>query len=190
MPERIPVHVNSCQFEPVRIYPPQLSRPFCMSTIQIHHDSADNCFVLNAAVLLPQPREIVFAFFSDAFQLERITPEWLHFQILTPPPISMGKGCLIDYRIRLRGIPIRWKTEITHWEPPFSFVDQQLKGPYRLWEHLHSFEETSEGTRMTDRVRYRVPGGRLVNWLLVQKDIERIFRFREEQMLMLFGGSR
>jgi len=154
--------------------------------VTIDWNAQEKLFVLRSSVVLEHSPETLFEFFSDAFQLEQITPPWLNFKIRTPAPIDSRKGCLIDYSIRLRGIPIRWRTEISNWNPPFSFVDRQLKGPYLLWEHLHTFEQTPEGTLARDEVRYRVPGGRLINWLMVQNDLIRIFEFRRQRMLELF----
>jgi ligand-binding SRPBCC domain-containing protein len=154
--------------------------------VVIDWDPHEKLFVLRSSVVLEHSPETLFEFFSDAFQLEQITPPWLNFKIRTPAPIDIRKGCLIDYSIRLRGIPIRWRTEISEWTPPFSFVDRQLKGPYLLWEHLHTFEQVPEGTLARDEVRYRVPGGWLVNWLMVKNDLIRIFEFRRNKMLELF----
>lgn len=154
--------------------------------VTIDWNTGEKLFVLHSSVVLEHSPETLFEFFSDAFQLEQIPPPWLNFKIRTPAPIDIRKGCLIDYSIRLRGIPIRWRTEISNWNPPFSFVDRQLKGPYLLWEHLHTFEQTPEGTLARDEVRYRVPGGRLINWLMVQNDLIRIFEFRRQRMLELF----
>lgn len=146
-------------------------------------------FELTARAALARPRSEVFAFFGDAANLEALTPPWLGFEIRTPRPIAMGQGALIDYRISLRGIPVSWRTEITHWEPPHRFVDEQLRGPYRLWVHEHTFEEQPDGTTLAaDRVRYAVLGGRLVNRLLVERDLRKIFAFREAKMSELFGG--
>lgn len=135
---------------------------------------------------LPRPRAEVFPFFADAANLQAITPPWLDFRILTPGPIAMRPGTLIDYRLKLRGFPIRWRTQITVWEPPFRFVDRQLKGPYRQWVHEHSFEEKDGGTLCRDRVDYAVPGGALVNRIFVQRDVETIFAYRREQLERLF----
>ena len=154
--------------------------------VNIRWDDEDRCFVLRSSIVLTHSREALFEFFSDAFQLEQITPDWLNFRILTPAPIQIRQGCLIDYSIRLRGLPIRWCTEISAWDPPFSFTDRQLKGPYQLWEHLHTFESVPEGTLATDEVSYRVFGGRLVNRFFVQRDLLRIFEYRERKMLELF----
>lgn len=145
---------------------------------------------LRTRIRLPRPRSEVFAFFSDAANLQALTPPWLHFRILTAQPIAMRQGALIDYRIRLRGLPIGWKTEITAWEPPHRFVDEQLRGPYRLWIHEHSFEEIEGGTLAGDFVRYAVPGGPLsvlVNRLVVARDLRTVFRHRHRRLQELFG---
>ena len=123
-----------------------------------------------------------FAFHADAFNLEAITPPWLGFRIVTPGPIEMGAGTLIDYRLRLHRVPVRWRTRIEAWEPPRRFVDAQLKGPYSLWEHTHSFEADGAGSvEIRDRVRYALPLGRLgvlAHSLFVRRDLERIFDYR------------
>lgn len=145
---------------------------------------------LRTRIRLAQPRPEVFAFFADAANLEAITPPWLRFRILTPQPIEMRPGAPIEYRLRLHGLPIRWKTEITAWAPPDRFVDEQRSGPYRLWVHEHTFEDApGGGTFVLDRVRYRVPFGRLANWLLVARDVRTIFTWRSEALLRSFGGG-
>lgn len=136
---------------------------------------------------LPRPLAELFPFFADAANLERITPPWLAFHILTPPPIEMHPGALIDYRLRVRGIPLRWRTRIAVWEPPARFVDEQVRGPYRLWVHEHTFAERDGGTVCRDAVRYAVPGGELVHRLLVRPDVERIFAHRQQALRELFG---
>ena len=138
---------------------------------------------------VPKPLDQVFDFFSDAFNLERLTPPLLRFNVLTPPPIEMRQGLLIDYRLRIRGIPVRWRSEITAWEPPYRFVDEQRRGPYRMWWHEHSFEERDGGTVCRDRVRYAVPGGRLVQRLFVDPDVKKIFAYRSDQLEEVFGGA-
>jgi ligand-binding SRPBCC domain-containing protein len=139
---------------------------------------------------LPVPREKVFPFFADARNLETITPPWLNFKILTPGEIPMRAGALIDYRLRIHGFPVRWRTEITGWNPPFSFVDEQRRGPYRLWRHTHTFEEKDGGTLCRDRVEYGVPGGALVNRLFVRRDVEKIFAYRAAALTKFFAGKQ
>lgn len=149
-------------------------------------------FTYESELVLPRPRAEVFPFFADAANLERITPPWLNFRIVSPLPIEMKSGATIDYRLRVRGIPIGWRTEIRSWEPPERFVDVQLRGPYRLWEHTHTFEEVPGGTLCRDRVRYAVLGGALVERLLVRPDVETIFRERARVLRELFpavGGA-
>jgi ligand-binding SRPBCC domain-containing protein len=131
--------------------------------------------------VLPGPPDEVFRFFADAANLEAITPPWLRFRIVTPQPIRMEPGALIEYRLRLHGIPIRWLTRIELWEPGRRFVDAQVKGPYALWRHTHSFEEHPDGTLMRDTVEYALPFGalgRLALLAFVRRDVERIFDFR------------
>jgi ligand-binding SRPBCC domain-containing protein len=136
---------------------------------------------------LPRPLVELFPFFADAANLERITPPWLGFHILTPPPIEMRPGALIDYRLRVRGIPLRWRTRIAVWEPPGRFVDEQVRGPYRRWVHEHTFVERDGGALCRDSVRYAVPGGELVHRWLVRPDVERIFAWRQQALARLFG---
>lgn len=131
---------------------------------------------------LALPAARAFAFYADALNLEAITPPWLAFRIATPRPIAMGPGTLIDYRLRLHGVPIRWRTRIEAWEPPRRFVDVQLHGPYALWEHTHTFEPAGDdAVVIADRVRYALPFGvlgRLAHALFVRRDLERIFDYR------------
>lgn len=144
-------------------------------------------FVLSTKIWVPLSRPNVFEPFSDAFQLQQLTPPWLKFRVLTPGPIEMQQGQLIDYQIGLHGMPIRWRTEITEWEPPFRFTDSQIKGPYRRWVHTHTFEEIDGGTLMRDRIEYSVPGGSLVNRLFVQGDLKQIFNYRHDQLPGMLG---
>lgn len=153
------------------------------------HPDRRGAYRLHAELFVPRDRETVFDFFSDARQLQAITPPWLHFEVLTPAPIAMRAGALIDYRLRLRGIPLRWQSRITVWDPPHYFVDEQTRGPYRLWRHEHRFEEIDGGTLVRDAVDYAVPGGALVHALLVRRDVERIFAWRQARLDEIFGGA-
>lgn len=141
---------------------------------------------LKAKQFLPYTREQIFGFYGDARQLESITPPWLKFQIVTPLPIVMKQGTLIDYKIRLHGLPLRWRTEIALWEPPYRFVDQQLRGPFRRWYHTHTFIEQPGGTLVDDDVHYVVPLGSIVHELFVKRDVRRIFEFRYEALARQF----
>ena len=146
-------------------------------------------YELHREVWIPRPVEEVFDFFRRAENLEVLTPPWLGFRVLTPQPIAMFPGALIDYRLQVRGLPVRWRTRIESWNPPHSFTDTQLRGPYRLWHHTHAFEARDGGTLMTDHVRYALPFGpfgRLAHWLLVRRDVERIFDYRTERIRGLF----
>jgi ligand-binding SRPBCC domain-containing protein len=136
---------------------------------------------------LPVPRVKVFPFFADARNLEVITPPWLNFQVLNPDRIQMRTGTLINYQLRIRGIPVVWRSEITLWEPPHRFVDEQRAGPYRRWVHTHTFTEKDGGTLCHDRVEYAVPGGRLINWLFVRHDVEKIFTYRAKALRKHFN---
>ena len=135
-------------------------------------------FTLTNELWLPHQPQDVFPFFADAFNLERLTPPSLGFQVLTLPPIEMKVGTLIDYRVRLRGVPMRWQSEITEWEPPHRFVDEQRRGPYRLWIHEHTFTPQDGGTLAKDTVRYAVLGGAIVQRLFVASELKRIFNYR------------
>lgn len=158
-----------------------------MSFSICRHPERPGVYVLETEQWLPRGNGEVFSLFADAFQLEAITPPWLHFQVLTPRPISMVSGTTIDYRLRLHRIPVKWRSEISVWEPPFRFVDRQLLGPYRLWHHQHTFAEQYGGTLVKDRVEYAVPGGPLVHRLFVRRDLERIFAYRRQRLAELLG---
>lgn len=135
---------------------------------------------------LPGAPQTVFPFFADAANLEAITPPFLRFEVITPRPIPMRVGTLIQYRLRLHAIPVSWLTSIQEWQPSSRFVDVQVRGPYALWHHTHTFEEDGHsGCIMTDRVRYALPlgaGGELARRLFVARDLARIFDFRAAQV--------
>jgi len=144
-----------------------------------------------SSLIIPCPVSLVFAFFSDAANLQRITPPELGFRILTPMPIEMGLGTRIEYRLQLCGVPFRWSTLITLWEPPCCFVDCQTRGPYRRWAHTHRFSEQKKGTKMTDEVVYQLPFWPLgeMAYPLVERELSRIFHFRGEKIRRIFGGG-
>lgn len=149
-----------------------------------------NTFWLRKKLWLPQARDRVFEFFSDPGNLDRLTPAWLKFSLLSPPRTAITQGTRLDYRLRLRGIPIRWQSEIAVWEPPHRFVDRQTRGPYSLWLHEHTFEESDHGTIVGDNVEYAVPGGALVQRLLVAPDLEKIFAYRHHALQTLFNPKK
>ena len=139
---------------------------------------------------VPRPLKEVFTFFADATNLETITPAWLNFQIRTPPPIDMHRGARLEYRLKWHGLPIRWTTEIVAWNPPHGFTDVQMRGPYRLWHHVHIFLAEAEGTRMMDVVTYQLPlgpVGDLAHALTVRRDLQRVFDYRWQVIEGLFG---
>jgi ligand-binding SRPBCC domain-containing protein len=135
---------------------------------------------------VPRPLADVFPFFATARNLEALTPDFLRFEVLGSSTPDLEVGTLIDYRLRLRGIPMRWQSEITAWEPPFRFMDEQRRGPYRRWSHEHTFEEVDGQTVARDHVIYDHFGGALVNRYLVAKDIAQIFAYREKRLREIF----
>jgi ligand-binding SRPBCC domain-containing protein len=148
---------------------------------------------LRASLWVPHPPEAVFPFFADARNLEALTPPWLSFRILTPMPVDLQVGARIDYRIKLHGLPLRWRTRIARWEPPYAFADEQLRGPYVLWHHTHTFTPCDGGTVLGDEVIMRPKGGPLAPLIMkwfVQRDVGRIFRYRADVMSEQFGGDR
>jgi ligand-binding SRPBCC domain-containing protein len=154
-----------------------------------HGVLADGIRVLETTTQLPRSVEGVFAFFADAENLERITPPELRFRIVTPTPITVAEGTIIDYRLRLFGVPFGWRTRIAAWEPTSHFVDEQVRGPYRSWTHRHTFEALGEHTAMTDRVEYALPlqpAGEVVA-PLVRRQLERIFRYRASAIQQIFA---
>lgn len=148
-------------------------------------------YILKRELTLDLPREEVFEFFADAGNLERITPLELNFHIITPQPIDIRKGALIDYKLKMRGIPVKWRTEISVWEPPFRFVDQQLKGPYKQWIHTHTFTELETNkTLIVDDVRYRLPLEPLgdVAHFFVRRELDYIFDYRQKAVAEILSA--
>ncbi|MEM0913624.1 MAG: SRPBCC family protein [Planctomycetota bacterium] len=142
--------------------------------------------------LEPTPEDL-WPFFSNAANLEEITPASVHFHVITPQPVAMHPGTLIDYRLKVRGLPLRWRSHITDWEPPHRFIDQQVRGPYDLWHHEHRFVADGSGTRCTDVVHYRVPGGPLsplIHALFVGPDVRKIFAHRAVVLADRFASGR
>jgi len=139
-------------------------------------------------IWLAAERDEVFRFFAAAENLEHLTPPWLHFQILTPVPIEIRRGTIIDYRLRLHGFPVRWQSEITAWEPPHRFVDEQRRGPYRRWIHEHQFLAERGGTTVRDSVEYEMPLAVVTRWF-VQRDVEQIFSYRSRALRARFGQA-
>lgn len=149
-------------------------------------------WTLRSSLWVPHAPAAVFPFFAEAENLETLTPPWLSFRILTPRPIPMHQGVTIDYRIALHGLPMRWRTLISRYEPGVAFVDEQLRGPYAIWRHTHTFAAQDGGTVLGDEVVMRPKGGPLAPFvfsLFVRRDVERIFHFRLQKMAELFGGK-
>ncbi len=144
---------------------------------------------LTAELWLPKTPAEVFPFFADAQNLAAITPGWLKFTICGAAPIEMKQGAIIDYRLRVHGLPLSWRTEITLWEPPFRFRDEQRRGPYRRWVHTHSFVSHEGGTLCLDEVDFVVPGGRLIERLFVRRDVRSIFEYRQNALFRHLAGA-
>lgn len=138
--------------------------------------------IFETAFELPLPLETVFEFFSAAANLEKITPPDMGFRLITAQPLEIAEGTEIDYRIRIAGLPLRWRSRISRWAPPHAFTDEQLRGPYKLWEHTHTFETTPRGTIIRDSVVYALPFAPLgeIGHFFVRKQLERIFAYREQ----------
>lgn len=157
------------------------------TAVQIEDDSAGG-YRLSTQMDVELPRAEVFDFFSDAMQLERITPPWVKFSVVTRQPIEMVSGLLLDYRLKIHGVPIGWRTEIKDWDPPYKFMDIQLKGPYRQWHHEHLFEDLGNGwTRVKDQVHYLPRGGSAIHRWLVKPDLVKIFTYRQESLSKIFN---
>jgi uncharacterized protein len=159
--------------------------------VTIDRSGAD--FLLRAEQWVRAPRDRVFPFFADPFNLERITPPFLHFHVRRVSAPEIREGTRLLYTLRLHGVPVVWRTGIEEWAPPCRFVDRQLAGPYALWHHRHDFEEVDGGTRLLDTVRYRLwcaplTGTRLFAW--VHRDVRRIFEFRQHAIREQFPGGR
>jgi ligand-binding SRPBCC domain-containing protein len=147
--------------------------------------------ILETVTIINKPLDVVFDFFSKAENLNALTPPELEFKILTPSPIKMFPGTLIDYKIKLNGIPFKWRTKISTWNPPYQFIDEQIKGPYVRWHHTHTFRDLGDGrTEMIDRVEFLSPGWILepiINSLIVEKRVHQIFKFREQKLNEIFS---
>lgn len=167
--------------------PASKGKPMERATLDMQR--VDNGYRLEVQQWLDQPLDRVFAFFAEAGNLQTITPDWLSFEIITPVPMQMQVGARIAYRLRVRGISMKWTSLISVWEPPHRFVDEQIKGPYRQWHHEHRFEAVDGRTRVTDIVHYRVPVGALVHWLFVGRDVRRIFEYRIQALDNIFHAS-
>jgi ligand-binding SRPBCC domain-containing protein len=146
-------------------------------------------FTFDSSIWLPRSINEVFAFFADAHNLEVLTPPWMHFRTVTPDPIVMAVGTRFEHRLRVKGIPVRWESEITAWDPPRRFVDEQRRGPYRLWIHEHRFAPRDGGTDVVDHVEYAVPGGAAVNYFVVAPDLRKVFGYRRRGLLERLGGA-
>ena len=151
---------------------------------------ANQPYRLRHEQIVPRPLEEVFEFFARAENLETLTPEWLNFKIESVNPRPVQKGTLISYELRVRGLPLRWTSEIQEWNPPTRFVDLQIRGPYKLWHHTHTFIAEGNNTRIIDEVLYDLPFGplgKIAHTLMVKSDVEKIFRYREMKIRELFG---
>jgi ligand-binding SRPBCC domain-containing protein len=146
-------------------------------------------YTLHSRQFVPKPLPEVFPFYADARNLQELTPKFLDFKILTETDLTMRAGLIIDYRIGLHGIPMKWRTEITAWEPMHRFIDEQRKGPYTLWRHEHTFVEENGGTWVIDRVDYDMIFGFMVEGVLVRPELKKIFGYRGERLQQLFNAG-
>lgn len=150
-------------------------------------------YQLTDRFIVPAGLDRTWAFFADAGNLPRITPPWLKFRVDTPGPIKLQLDSLIDYTIRWMGVPIHWRTRIIQWQPPTQFIDLQIRGPYRLWHHHHTFQKVNEGTECSDRVIYSLPFpplDRMAHALCVRKQLMGIFQFRRQIIGQELGWLR
>lgn len=152
-------------------------------------EKKDGSTLLRATQWVPRPLEEVFRFFSQPENLQTLTPSHVRFQLLSDTPVDMREGLELSYKLRVKGIPIRWTSRITVWDPPHAFADIQLKGPYRTWDHTHTFERDGSGTRVVDEVHYSAPGFRWMERHLVRPDIRKIFAFRHHTLETLFQDA-
>lgn len=162
------------------------------ATTNISHGALqDGRQFLETATMLPRAIDEAFEFFANAENLERITPPELAFQILTPTPVIIREGTIIDYRLRLFGVPFHWRTRIVEWQPQQHFIDEQIRGPYSSWRHRHTFAGCETGTEMTDRVEYCLPLRPLGSAALplVRRQLNRIFRYRADAIRRLMVGD-
>jgi uncharacterized protein len=163
-----------------------------MSASLSFRDRPNGETVLLSEQVVARSTASVFAFHADAHNLERITPPFLHFVVLAISTGAVAEGTLIDYRLRLHGVPVRWRSRIESWQPPCGFVDRQVRGPYALWHHTHEFESHRHGTLVRDRVRYRLPFGAVgavIAAAAVRCDLETIFTFRSQTTRLLLADS-
>jgi ligand-binding SRPBCC domain-containing protein len=149
-------------------------------------------YTLECEMISGRPLAETFSVFEDPYNLAKITPPWLNFRVTSSGRVQMRRGAEIQYVIRWLHLPIRWKTLITEYDPPFRFVDEQEHGPYALWKHQHEFQETPEGTKVKDRVEYKLPFGflgQMAHALMVRRQLVAIFRYRQRELGKLFGGE-
>ena len=149
-------------------------------------------FELKKQQFVPRPLPEVFPFFERPENLAAITPPWLGFRIVTPFPIQMMEGTVIEYSIRVMGVRTQWKSRISTYTPPRAFADEQLEGPYAFWHHVHRFAEVSGGTLIVDEVRYALPFGLLgicLHSLVVQNQLRKIFNHRAQVIARMFGDA-
>lgn len=185
------VLTTTCRGRPITLTRASRPRPAAAGIISIMDMQIRH--TLTTSMHLPLAREAACAFFAEAANLERITPPELRFEILTPQPLRLAEGTLIDYRLRLFGVPLRWQSQITCWDPPRTFVDVQRRGPYARWVHTHRFHEAEGATIIEDAVEYCLPLwplGELVS-PLVRRQLRRIFQYRQRAIrTYLAEGSR